>query len=237
MWPQGLGAPRLLEISPLEKKASDLTEPSGPSWEVHLQTGVGPSVPGYTASLGDWGNLREPIRGRPGHSRSLWEGFQLSIRRAAWRKWHPEEYCGLTQCFPPPTPQRSIASCPRSRLRTAQRTTSPPETTLWTSVCRPPPTDRNPTSCSAARTCDRPAPVPSARARPGPLPPHCPAPTLPPLCDWLPPSPRAPHEEPNQGKLGAPGCRTCSPWVPVGLSSLRGGEGGRRKGAGQRPGG
>ena len=58
---------------------------------------------------------------------------------------------------------------------------------------------------------------------------HCPAPTLPPLYDWLRPSPQAPHEEPDQGKLGAPGCCTCSPWVPVGLSSLRGGEGGRRK--------
>lgn len=45
-----------------------------------------------------------------------------------------------------------------------------PETTWWTSACRPPPTDRNPTSCSAARTCDRPAPGLSVRARPRPLP-------------------------------------------------------------------
>lgn len=66
--------------------------------------------------------------------------------------------------------QRSTASCLRSRSRTAQPTTSPPATTWWTSACRPPLTDRNPASCSVARTCERPAPPPERPARPHPPP-------------------------------------------------------------------
>lgn len=57
-------------------------------------------------------------------------------------------------------------------------------------MCRPPPTDRNPTSCSAARTCDRPPPPPqractsSSSACSSPRPPA----PLPALCDRLAPT-------------------------------------------------
>lgn len=69
--------------------------------------------------------------------------------------------------------QRSTVLCHRSRLQIAQHTTSPPATMWWTSACHPLPTDRNRTSCSAARTCDHLAPHSSVRARPRPLPaPH-----------------------------------------------------------------
>lgn len=50
--------------------------------------------------------------------------------------------------------QRSTASCLRSRLQTDLPTTNLPETMWWTSACPPPPTDRNPTNSSVARTCD-----------------------------------------------------------------------------------
>ena len=133
----------------------------------------------------------------------------------------------------PCPPQRSTASCHRSRSRTAQRTTSPPETTWWTSACHPPPTDRNPTSCSAARTCDRPAPGLSVRARPRPPPtPHCPVlpahPLRPSVTGSCPPielrrTGVERHLLSRPRKARSPGCCTCSPWVPVGISAGRGG--------------
>lgn len=102
--------------------------------------------------------------------------------------------------------QRSTASCHRSRSPTAQPTTSPPATTWWTSACRPPPTDRNPTSCSAARTCDRPRPARApVRLRVLILHPpltalRAPAPSSPSLRAWLLPSHRAPHGWPGPRK-------------------------------------
>lgn len=62
--------------------------------------------------------------------------------------------------------QKSTVLCHRSKSLTAQPMMSPLATMWWTSVCHPPPMDRNPISCSAARTCDCPAPCPSVRARP-----------------------------------------------------------------------
>lgn len=62
--------------------------------------------------------------------------------------------------------QKSTALCHRSKLLTVRPMMSPLATTWWTSVCHPPPMDRNPISYSAARTCDHPAPPPSVRARP-----------------------------------------------------------------------
>lgn len=75
----------------------------------------------------------------------------------AWRK-----------CRPVPEPllvsflQRSTASCLRSRLQTDLPTTNLPETMWWTSACPPPPTDRNPTNSSVARTCDLPGHAPAS---------------------------------------------------------------------------
>lgn len=86
MWPQGLGAHGLLEISPLEKKASDLTERVALGGRYICRQVWVLLFLGTQLALGIGGNLREPIKGRPGHSGSLWEGFQLSIRRAAWRR-------------------------------------------------------------------------------------------------------------------------------------------------------
>lgn len=62
--------------------------------------------------------------------------------------------------------QKSTVLCHRSKSLTVQPMMSPLATMWWTSVCHPPPMDRNPISFSAARTCDCPAPLPSVRARP-----------------------------------------------------------------------
>lgn len=134
--------------------------------------------------------------------------------------------------------QRSTASCHRSRSQTAQPTMSPPATTWWTSACRPPPTDRNPTSCSAARTCERPAPRPRARARARPRPPpapprtalRSPAPPSPPLPSssaWLAAAPEEQESSsgnccPRSRKARRPARRACS-WVPVCISAGQGG--------------
>lgn len=142
-----------------------------------------------------------------------------------------------------PPLQRSIASCHRSRSRTAQPMMSPLATTSWTSVCRPPPTARNPASCSAVRTCDRPlirACVHVLVLRP----PHHAVPPAPPplsLCAWLPPCHGAPHGQARTGvqrqllscprRARSPSCCTRSSWGPTGQGGWQDGR------PGQRPGG
>lgn len=60
--------------------------------------------PGTQLALGIGGTSGSPLGGAQGTVEAFGRDFNSASGRAAWRKGHPEEYCGLTRCFPPPTP-------------------------------------------------------------------------------------------------------------------------------------